>query len=127
MTKRFYLLKFSRDWADEFQAEGLAVISGEHFDALDTLCNSEEIADEHVWFYFGTNEGWEDEFTYSELWNNEISKVEISSLQADFLSEHVLAGGSTFGQFPDFEYLFENFEGVEAVDKYYEGIEARLY
>ena len=50
------LIKFSRDWADEFQAEGFRVV------------DSPEEADEvkRVWskartFFFGTNEGWEAE------------------------------------------------------------------
>lgn len=126
MTKQYYLLKFSRDWADEFQAEGLAVVTNTDIELIESVIYDENVRDEYVWFYFGTNEGWEDEFTYLELWEKEIKKVEISAQEAEFLSANVLGRGTTFGQFPDFDYLFENLEGVEAVDKYYEALEARI-
>lgn len=114
----YYLLQFKKNWRDEFDCEGFDVITGEHYDALEALFNDEAVRDEYVSFNFGSNQGFEDEFTYLEFWNK-LKKTDISSsiFWAAFLNQMFKL---PYGIFPEFDYLFENFEGVEAVETYYE-------
>ena len=53
------LVKFSRDWSDEFEAEGFCVLLDEEWEKFSDFV--EKNPDALVSFWFGTNEGWEDE------------------------------------------------------------------
>jgi len=114
----YYLLKFKRNWRDEFDCEGFTIVTGEHYRALEALFNDDAISDEYVCFNFGSNQGWEDEFTYQEFWNK-LEKTDISSsiFWAAFLNEMFKL---PYGIFPEPEYLFENFDGNKAVEEYYD-------
>lgn len=53
------LVKFLRDWADEFEAEGFGILSDEEWEEFVKVVKENPNAETSFWF--GTNEGWEDE------------------------------------------------------------------
>lgn len=114
------MLKFKQNWADEFDCEGFTVVTGEHYRALETLFNHESIRDEDMSFGFGSNQSFEGRngFKFLEFWND-LEKTDISSsiFWAAFLNQMF---SLPYGIFPEPEYLFEDFDGVESVDIYYE-------
>lgn len=69
------LVKFSRDWADEFQVEGFRVVDAEKASAMVEFFSRPRT------FYFGTNEGWEDEVLLDSF-----EFVDISDEQASLLA-----------------------------------------
>jgi hypothetical protein len=69
------LVKFSSDWADEFTAEGIAIMSSEEWEKL-----RERVKDPITW-NFGTNEGWEDELLDDSFTVTEITDEEAETLQ----------------------------------------------
>lgn len=84
------LVKFSRDWADEFQVEGFVVVEPAEAEEL-----KEYFSTERSW-YFGTNEGWEDEILIGSF-----DFVEISLLHAAALNQ-LFPGG--MGHVPAADY-----------------------
>lgn len=50
------LIKFSRDWCDEFNCDGFRVV-----DSQEEADEIKKVWSKPRWFYFGTNEGWEPE------------------------------------------------------------------
>ena len=69
------LITFSRDWADEFNVYGLKVV--------DTMAEAAEFKAHFAkprTYYFGTNEGWED-----EILDESITIAEISNQDANVL------------------------------------------
>lgn len=84
----FYLGRFNKDWADEFYAEGLIVLTGKEKKEWDELAAKH--ADTNVTYYFGSNEGWEDA-TVSEIlesWEFE----ELSDKDGAILKNHFPEG-----------------------------------
>lgn len=87
-----YLVVFSEDWADEFQAEGFRIVT------------EDEKARILAWaptgsFYFGTNEGFEDEdltdaFTFSPITDED--EATLRKLFPRLSSSY----SPKFGQFP---------------------------
>lgn len=126
---KYYLIKFKRNWADEFDCEGFTIINEVNYNALDKLFKS-EFGKTDGGFGFGTNEGWEDEFTYSKLWNDILKKQEISADQMQVIRETLLSipkmsgvyYDTSYGIFPDFSYLGEDVEEGEypELDEYWE-------
>ena len=99
----YHLITFSRDWADEFQADGFRVVTGDELEDFNRMFK--EHGDLDVDFYFGTNEGWYD--TVSEV--KEYFEVkEITEAQYDFIKQ-------TFGQSYGIFY-----DVVEVVSEYLE-------
>lgn len=89
-----YLLKFNKDWADEFNVHGFRIVDEEQFNSLNEKLSDNE---EEFNFYFGTNEGWDDDGgTVGEVWN-EIVKIEIDEKTANQI---VKLFGARFGVFP---------------------------
>lgn len=100
-----YLVRFSRDWADEFTAEGLAILSQEQLDKL------HKNADKMDWF-FGTNEGYyAGELETSDFKSTPITREEeetlcrlIPDLKIKRYGDSLqYSYGGSFGQFPDEE------------------------
>lgn len=95
-----WLVKFSKDWADEFTAEGLVILTDDQKLQLEQLIE-EELFD----FYFGTNEGWDAgevslaDFTFTQITEEE--KTTLERLIPD------LKNGGTLGQTLDAEYIAE--------------------
>ena len=57
-SKEYVLVKFSKDWADEFSAEGFTIYEKEMWQQIEKFV--EDNPDREITFYFGTNEGWDD-------------------------------------------------------------------
>ncbi|MBB3752641.1 hypothetical protein FHT44_005153 [Mycolicibacterium sp. BK634] len=70
------LVKFSRDWADEFDISGFVITTTEEVDALKECFSTEQTR------YFGTNEGWEDEILIDSF-----GFFEITDLQAAVINQ----------------------------------------
>jgi hypothetical protein len=77
MTKHV-LVKFNLDWADEFSAEGFAIATEEEYKAA-----VEYYSEPRTW-YFGTNEGWEDEEIAEGFSSVEITEDEKAVLEKLF-------------------------------------------
>lgn len=93
---RKVLVTFSKDWADEFSAEGLAIMTDEQFDKL-------KIWAENANWYFGTNEGWDDEdisrgFSAAEITDEE--EAVLIKLIPDLAVKYAWQTIGSFGQFP---------------------------
>jgi hypothetical protein len=102
-----FLVEFSRDWADEFQAEGLAIMTSEQFDKLIAWAKKGPET------YFGTNEGWEcedlsDSYTAREITDEEAEVLK--RLIPDLGTNYSWQTFASFGQFPE---GFDEDEGSE--------------
>lgn len=93
---------FSRDWADEFTVYGFALMTTEEwndYQAKLTKCDN-------LTWYFGTNEGYDDERGYHFLEDMEVSDVtpeEVESLKRIFkLRKSDWEAYMTWGHFPEF-------------------------
>ena len=75
----FNLVKFTKDWADEFTAEGFTILTDEQVRQLESLCET------GFDFYFGTNEGWDaGEVEFSDFDITPISEEEALFLERLF-------------------------------------------
>jgi hypothetical protein len=128
---KYYLLKFKRNWADEFDCDGFSVVNETEFNQL-TLIFANDIADQPMNFGFGSNQGWEGEFTYRQFWNG-LGKKEITAGEAEFLVNNLLDPTRTYGVFPifawDFEDLYEETggDGGLEINTYFDMIEAGVF
>ena len=94
------LLKFQKDWADAFYAEGFMIMEDEEYELFSKAMKS--VKDRWCSWYFGTNEGFED-ITYGELFES----VEVTPLnpgQAMILKDLFL---TPYGQFPSPDSILE--------------------
>ncbi|ASZ74598.1 hypothetical protein KHO57_gp023 [Mycobacterium phage Phabba] len=69
------LITFSRDWADEFNVDGFKVV-----DTLAEAADYKSHFEKPRTYYFGTNEGWEDEVMVDSFTITEISDHEAAVL-----------------------------------------------
>lgn len=79
------LVKFSRDWADEFEAEGFGILSDEEWEEFVKVVKENPNAETSFWF--GTNEGWEYETieSFYDCYDEEnLQNMEKSVLQKFF-------------------------------------------
>lgn len=112
---KYYLIKFNKDWADEFDCDGFTVMTEAEKKKYEEIFLSEHLENLYIDFYFGTNKGWEEEFTFGELWKNifkfsEIDFNEYTVIRENFLARQKMSGtsySSSYGIFPDIPYLFE--------------------
>ena len=95
------LVKFNKDWADEFDVDGFAVMSNNAWLEL-----APKIAAQKS-FYFGTNEGWdsdelcEDETLLDSCIVTEISENEATMITKLFgLTKYPWQSFAYFGVFP---------------------------
>lgn len=102
-----FLVKFSADWADEFRCDGFAVLDEVEATQLKAWASTERT------FYFGTNEGWDDEEFINDLTFTEITEEQAETLMTLFPKlkridstythdgkEYVYTTGGKFGIFP---------------------------
>lgn len=85
---KYVLVKWSADWADEFNTDGFLIATKEHWNQY--IKNLQEKY-QHVSIYFGTNEGWEDMPVKDYIFNchvSDISDEEKSVLQSHFGLEY---------------------------------------
>jgi hypothetical protein len=81
------LVKFSKDWGDEFDVDGFKIFNSE----ADWLRTKGDLS-EHS-YMFGTNEGWDEgEFDEDDFTVEEISKEEAMTIRKVI--------GNSFGHFP---------------------------
>ena len=90
----YVLVKFQKDWADEFYAEGFALYELNEWNKIAAkFVDNEEYMNP---YYFGTNEGWEDE-TCEEFFeaysSTVIDKATYDAIKSQFQQP--------FGIFPD--------------------------
>lgn len=110
MHERYVLLKFCRDWADEMSAEGFRVVPESEWDRIRSL-DPETL----YTYYFGTNEGWDDETVLSYLECIDatlLSQQELSVLSSLF----TVRGDIEFGQIPSFDpedLEYDDYDGEE--------------
>jgi len=88
------LVKFNHDWADEFSVYGFAIMSQHEFDVL------KEFSKNMNW-YFGTNEGWEDEDLSDGFSAQEISARDEYSLRLLFPE----LNRDSYGIFPNYKEI----------------------
>lgn len=94
-----WLVKFSKDWADEFDAEGFTLLTDEQKSRLETL-----VEEGNFDYYFGTNEGFDagdidlEDFTFVQLTEGEVKLLQT-------LFPEVKSGA--FGQMFDVEFIDE--------------------
>lgn len=92
----YYLIKFDKDWADEFNVYGFKIFEQQEWDKLYKKLKKNK--DKETSFGFGTNEGWDDETIQSFLDDLEI--IEITEDEKTTLEKLF---NDSFGVFPDFE------------------------
>lgn len=87
------LVKFDRNWADEFNVYGMAIMTQESFDSLMKWAKNAS-------YYFGTNEGWEGEDISDGFTASEIDEDDIR-----YLRDLIFEGHDSFGIFPDWQEM----------------------
>ena len=97
----YYLVKFSKDWADEFNADGFSIYEKTIWDDLYQKLKNNK--DQEASFYFGTNEGWDDESIGDFL--NSIKVTPITAEEKYVMQ--TLFGSNDYGIFPDFENMVD--------------------
>lgn len=107
MTKIFYLAKFEKNWADEFQVYGLKVITEETKLKWDAIVA--KYPDRMIEFSFGTNEGWED--VELAAFYRKYKFIQIDTETYDTLK--FLLGGIEWGHFPDIEEITMDYDDEE--------------
>ncbi len=85
------LIKWSGNWADEFDTYGFIVCTQDQWDKLESLINK---IDGLVEIYFGTNEHWT--FESPEELMSDIEVTEISSLDIAILQKNL---GKGYGEY----------------------------
>lgn len=112
---KYFVVKFSRDWADEFDVYGMQIINETKFDAINKALENKEVASTEFKYSFGTNEGWEGDCDLSELWE-EFVFTEIDASQAETIYN---VFGATWGNFPDIIDQFESITDNPAIEEFY--------
>ena len=75
---KHYVIIGSEDWADEFNVDFFDVLTEEEYQKY--MIAKEIFGNLLDSYYFGTNEGWDDEFDYLSFTPVEISDVELACL-----------------------------------------------
>lgn len=93
----YYLVKFSKDWADEFDVHGFAVFEKEEWDKI--AQEMEEKKNKPAGNVgFGTNEGWEDETVGDYIRN--FKATEVSEKERNVLVKLFDLKRGGYGHFP---------------------------
>lgn len=75
---KHYVIIGSQDWADEFDVDFFDILTEEEYQKY--MIAKEIFGNWLDSFYFGTNEGWDDEFDYLSFTPVEISDAELACL-----------------------------------------------
>jgi hypothetical protein len=111
VNMKYFLLTFSRNWADEFDVDGFKIVSEDEKAHLHELIAEHGNHEAHFWF--GTNEGWEGDtlgdmfssFKFTEITLEE--KAVLEKLFPDLASSYSFM--RSFGVVPDLiGYALEN-------------------
>lgn len=97
----YYLIKFDKDWADEFNVYGFQIFEQVEWDKLYKKLKKNK--NKEVSFNFGTNEGWDEEPIQSFL--DDIEIIEITEDEKNIIEKLM---GDEFGVFPDFEEMLND-------------------
>lgn len=92
------LVKWSCDWADEFQTEGFKIFTEDEWNEFKSKMTAYS---GHLTWYFGTNEGYDDEtadFYLKHMKVHQLSTSEVTLFKVIFPD----AFDDSFGQFPYF-------------------------
>lgn len=93
------LLKFNGNWADEINLYGMKLVTNEQLDGLewglvvdgDKPCN----------WYFGTNEGFDNDETWKDLWAD-VEVIDVSDEELNILTKTIFGTSTVYGLFPPF-------------------------
>ena len=99
----YYLVKFDKDWADEFSVYGFQIFEKSKWDNLHKKLKKNK--NKEVSAGFGTNEGWDEEPIGSFL--DDIKVVKITEDEKNTLEKLF---GRDFGYFPDFQEMLNSSE-----------------
>jgi len=96
------LVKFQKDWADEFYVYGFQVFTDEAWDAFKSVIENAP----GFSLYFGTNEAWEwGDYEPQDVLSSDIEVTEITDEEAAIIQK--LFGTQSYGVFPDKECFEE--------------------
>lgn len=101
----YYLVKFYKDWADEFSVYGFNILKQEEWDQLAKELKERKKEQAGTW-YFGTNEGWDDD-TIGDFYDA-LEPILITEKEKELFIK--LFGREEFGIFPDFEQILNSEE-----------------
>lgn len=96
---KHYIIKFSKEWADGFDYEGVFLCTGEELKEVQD--RAKELEDEYIEHSFGTHEGFED-YTVKELWES-ISILEITEEMYNHLDNILPNSGGLFSTIMEYE------------------------
>lgn len=94
------LIKFQKDWADEFYVYGFWVATDEQWLKYKAL--AQEL--DEIGFYFGTNEGWDD-WSIDDLLHSDLTVENITDIEAATITR--LFGTNAYAVFPDTNFLLD--------------------
>lgn len=84
------LITFQKDWADEFDVYGLAIMSQTEWDSFKAGIPT-------LTYGFGTNEGWEEPGDFDE---DDFVVTTISAVDEEILRATIFGEDDTYGHFP---------------------------
>ena len=102
---KYYVGRFKKGWADEFDVHGIRVMDEIEYDAMMKFVD--ENGEEEINWYFGTNEDWEEPikfFTSSIKWST------ITASEAKTIMDFACDGHAQFGEFPSLDLMMELLE-----------------
>lgn len=89
-----YLGNFNCGWADEFDVHGFALMTAQEYEEFSLAFVKH--ADSAVYFYFGTNEGWDNEETHEEF----LQHYKVKPISAEqYNTMLILFGTAEYGHF----------------------------
>jgi hypothetical protein len=106
-NKNWVLIKFERNWADEFDVKGFRVVSKEDWKDWHAKLKVRT----GLRFCFGTNEGWEeDDWDANETWENNFKATYITDEQYEVLKALFTdySGQIKHGIIPNFRDLLDS-------------------
>ena len=120
--QEYVLLVFDMNWHDEFDLYGLRILTKEYWEKLEKAVNS--VKDYMPGWYFGTNEGFDEE-TFEDILDN-IKVIPLNEVDRDVLKKLKINKKWGAGQFPRFEDLLHDLS-LEAPHEVTPEIEAIIY
>lgn len=106
------LVKFDKNWADEFDVYGFKLMTPEQYAEL--IDNVDKLT-----FSFGTNEGWDEQgdFDASDFTAKELTALDESALILLF-PELKYGSSGCYGHFPDWEQIKYDMQWEEDAEDY---------
>lgn len=101
---------FESDWADEFTVYGFRIFTNEEWETYKKELHEHSGS---LSFYFGTNEGWDEETAdhfLSNMTATDISEDDVAKLVEIFNLKKAWKDYLEWGTFPDFDYNDECYD-----------------